>query len=75
MSLTYQTARVGIFKPSDLELLSRVLDATLPKGASVKEREAHAATLVTLFNAGIVNEADLVATFMGTSQQLHDKVA
>ncbi|WP_352456378.1 hypothetical protein [Mesorhizobium sp. M0040] len=39
------------------------------------EREAHAATLVTLFKAGIVEEADLVATFKCTAQQPYDKAA
>ncbi|MES0100898.1 hypothetical protein [Mesorhizobium sp. M0019] len=75
MSLKHQAAYAGIFKPSDLELLCRVLDMTLPKGASAREREAHAATLVTLFKADIVEEADLVATFKGTAEQPHDKAA
>ncbi|MER9091518.1 hypothetical protein NKI34_10370 [Mesorhizobium sp. M0700] len=75
MSLKDRAAGAGIFKPSDLELLCRVLDTTLPEGASAREREAHAATIVTLFKAGIVEEADLVATFKGTAQQPYDKAA
>jgi hypothetical protein len=65
MSMKQQAASAGILKPSDLELLRRVLEITLPAGASEKEREAHACTLITLFKSGVVREDELVETFTG----------
>ena len=63
MSRKRQAASTGILKPSDLELLRHVLEITLPAGASAKEREAHACTLITLFKSGVVREDELVETF------------
>ena len=45
-----------VLRPTDIQVLQRVLEATLPAGASTKEREAHATTLVTLFKSGITRE-------------------
>jgi hypothetical protein len=56
----------AVLTPIDIKMLQRVLEATLPAGASAKEREAHAATLVTLFKSGITREENLVSTFTGS---------
>jgi hypothetical protein len=70
MSRKRQAASTGILKPSDLELLRHVLEITLPAGASAKEREAHACTLITLFKSGVVREDELVETFTGTPSRV-----
>ncbi|MGD9912932.1 MAG: hypothetical protein AB7S80_02545 [Rhizobiaceae bacterium] len=65
MELKREAARMGIMKPEDLALLSRVLDRTLPAGAGPLEREFHAVTLVNLFTAGERSEDALVTAFAG----------
>lgn len=45
--------------PSDMTMLERVLAATTPPGASKSDREGRAATLVRLFQSGIVKEENL----------------
>jgi hypothetical protein len=57
------------FKPADiqmLQMLQRVLQTTLPVGASPREREAHAAKLVTLFKSGLTSEDKLVSAVTGS---------
>lgn len=45
--------------PVDLEIMDRVLFAMLPEGASLREREALAATIVNLYRGGLRTEAEL----------------
>lgn len=66
MSLEPQSTGPAVLKPTDLRMLQRVLETTLPAGASAREREAHAATLVTLFKSGITSEDELVSTLTGS---------
>jgi len=65
MKFEQQPKGGAVLKPIDIQMLQRVLEATLPDGASAKEREAHAATLVTLFKSGITREENLISTFTG----------
>lgn len=53
-------------KPADIQMLQRVPQTTLPVGASPREREAHAATLVTLFKSGLTSEDKLVSAVTGS---------
>lgn len=46
--------------PSDMTMLERVLAATTPPGAGKGDREGRAATLVRLFQSGVVKEDELV---------------
>jgi hypothetical protein len=51
--------RFDFLSPNDMTMIERVLAATTPAGASKKDREAQAATLVRLFQSGLVKEDDL----------------
>lgn len=55
-----QYPEFGFLSSEDLNLLSRVLAVTTPDGASERERQARAATLVSLFQAGITTEEALI---------------
>lgn len=66
MGFEQQPKGGAVLKPTDIQMLQRVLEATLPGGASAREREAHAATLVTLFKSGITREENLLSTFSGS---------
>jgi hypothetical protein len=46
--------------PSDMTMLERVLTATMPPGANKGDLEGRAATLVRLFQSGLVKEEELV---------------
>jgi len=59
-------SELGYFSSKDLEMLTRVLELTLPEGASDCERQAHAATLIHLFEAGITTEEALIAEVGGS---------
>ncbi len=58
----------GFLSSRDLDLLSRVLEVTTPEGASEHERQARAATLVSLFQAGITTEEDLIREVGGPAR-------
>lgn len=45
--------------PNDMTMLERVLAATTPSGASKSDREERAATLVRLFQSGVIKEDEL----------------
>jgi hypothetical protein len=45
--------------PNDMTMLERVLAATMPPGASKNDREGRAATLIRLFQSGLVKEEEL----------------
>lgn len=69
MSFERRLRNAGILKPADVSMLRRLLETTLPVGASAKEREAHATTLVTLFRSGVTREGELLETFAGASER------
>ncbi|QND60638.1 hypothetical protein [Mesorhizobium huakuii] len=58
MIFEYPMSNAGILKLGDVPLLWRPQRAPLPADASAKEREAHAATLMTLFKSGITGEVN-----------------
>ena len=55
----------GYLSSKDLDMLTRVLEITSPEGASDNERQARAATLVRLFQAGFTTEEALIAEVGG----------
>jgi hypothetical protein len=43
----------GIFEPEDVELLRKLITETVPDDATDDEREAHAVSVIQLFEQGI----------------------
>ncbi|MCO5083895.1 MAG: hypothetical protein M9955_19835 [Rhizobiaceae bacterium] len=58
----------GYLSSSDLDMLTRVLDAMTPADATYEERHARAATIVTLFQSGLDTEEKLIAELMGRAE-------
>lgn len=55
----------GVIGPEDLDMLARVLQKTLPPGSTEIEEDWHAAVILRAFQAGMIDEATLVANLQG----------
>ena len=62
MWLSERSRSAGIYRPEDVDLLRKLVTATLPEGADEAERDMHAATVIGLFKAGIRDEQEIRAT-------------
>lgn len=59
MPLRRKAEEAGILRPSELDLLGRVFDATAIEGEDDKAREARASRILAYYLMGIRDEAEL----------------
>ena len=60
MPLRSKAIEAGIFHSSDLDLLARVMEKTEVAGESEELRSARASRIISYFQMGLTDEAELV---------------
>lgn len=60
MPMRQKLEEAGVFQPEEMDLLTRVFEATCPRFENVSDREQRASRIIANYQLGIHDEGELI---------------